>query len=138
MRFELVISSVTGKHVRPLHQWSVAGIIIARHYALSKCFLRVFQKIAEEVTPHFPFAHREGITRYNFKKEKQLPRETRKQGQNHSNCDLRFLLYFGGFSAMDRFTPPFILASPVRALRPRDLFVAASLLVCLASSPHRG
>ena len=101
-------------------------------------FASFSKKRTEEVTPHFLVAHREGITRYNFKKEKQLPRETRKQGQNHSNCYLRFLLSFGGFSAMDRFTPPFILASPVRALRPRNLFVAASLLVCLASSPHRG
>ena len=101
-------------------------------------FASFSKKRTEEVTPHFLVAHREGIMRYPFKKEKQFPGETRKQGQNHSNCCLRFLLSFGGLSAMDRFASPFILASPVRAFRPCDLFVAASLLVRPSPSPHRG
>ena len=35
-RFELVIFSVTGRHVRPLHQWSVAGINISHLSPSSK------------------------------------------------------------------------------------------------------
>ena len=40
-RFELVIFSVTGRHVRPLHQWSVAGITIAQQRGNEKEFVAV-------------------------------------------------------------------------------------------------
>ena len=42
-RFELVISSVTGKHVRPLHQWSVFCSLPSEPCALSSSDLLALQ-----------------------------------------------------------------------------------------------